>query len=146
MTTRNVRDELLSIAQASPRPGEMAERLHRVLRDPGVLREELQEKSRYVIGLLLLHAKGLEYWPPVRVPAPELRAQGLADVARERRAQAEELRKEAKLLEEALIDEGVLPKDEIRPETLHGLWKGVQIQDEDIEEAKRSLFRTDDDN
>src|SRR3990172_9409989 len=136
MTTRNVRDELLSIAQASPRPGEMAERLHRVLRDPGVLREELQEKSRYVIGLLLLHAKGLEYWPPTGVSRTELTALGLTETVKERRAQAEELRKEAKLLEEALMDEGVLLVDEKHPETLYGIWKGVVFSDEDIEEAK----------
>jgi len=129
MTTRNLTDDLLSIARASL-PGEMPKRLRQVLLDPAVPREELSEKARYVIGLLLLQATGLEYWPPERLSAAEVRALGLAQPRRERRALAEELREDAKLLEDALITEGVLPRDEVRPESLHGLWKGVVISEE----------------
>lgn len=142
MGTTSLVDELLEIADGS-RPGEMASLLDRLLKEGAAPRETLAEKTRYVIGLLRLQAKSLEQTPS---PAPgAIGRLGLREWADFSRARAAELRREADEFEQTVVAAGLLEKAAERPASGRGLLAGLDVSEEEIEDAKRSVIRTEHD-
>ncbi|MDP9236264.1 MAG: hypothetical protein M3P30_02510 [Chloroflexota bacterium] len=92
------------------------------------------------IRLLRLKAKAMESQVALKASQRELDRMNLTEWANETRQRALELRRDADELERVAISAGVMEQPE-RTASLRGVWKGMDITDEDIEEAKRSLFK-----
>ncbi len=140
MATETLFDELLSIACPSADKGEFEQRFGNLVRSHGEDREALAAEVRHSIGALHLQANTMETWVFMQTRQRATEKMNLVDWVAETRGRAEELRREADDLERVAIASGVIDPPN-RPETLRGMWKGMKITDEDIEEAKRSLFK-----
>lgn len=139
MSTKSLTDDLLSIACAS-RPGEMRERLDGLLRDVSTSRDRVADEARRVIGLLRLQAKSMQQMPPVNLNEEEAARLGLGDWVASTKLRADQLRDEANEFERTAVAAGLLAEGEMARWTARGLLRGLEVSEEDIEEAKRSLF------
>ncbi|MEX1255129.1 MAG: hypothetical protein WEE64_12395 [Dehalococcoidia bacterium] len=140
MSTQSLTDDLLLIA-CGPREGEMRVLLDELLRNRSVPRETVAAEARRVIGLLRLQAKSMEQLPPLNLNDDEAARLGLRDWIEATRARAAELRKEADEFEEAAIAATLLAKDDVTSWSARGLLRGLDVSEDEIEEAKHSLFR-----
>jgi hypothetical protein len=140
MSTQSLTDDLLSIACASLQ-GEMRGRLDRLLKERSASRETVAEEARRVIGLLRLQAKSMEQMPPASLDDKEAARLGLLDWVESTRARAAELWKEADEFEQTAAAAGLLKKEGLQPSSARGLLRGLDVSEEEIEAAKRSLFR-----
>lgn len=149
MSTLNLTDALLSIACASL-PGEMRPRLSQLLREETKSRAKLAEEVRRIVQLLRVHAKSMESYPLLRRTDEELMAMGALDHATSIRKRAGELRTDAEELERTAMAIGLLPADGVnagpRLTTLRGVLAGLDVTEEEIDDAKRNLFKATDDN
>ncbi|TAK65298.1 MAG: hypothetical protein EPO22_05090 [Dehalococcoidia bacterium] len=139
MSTQSLTDDLLSIACAS-RPGEMRKRLDGLLSDASTPRETVASETRRVIGLLRLQAKSMEQMPPANLTDDDAARLGLRDWVASTRARAAELRTEADEFERAAVAAGLLAEGDMEHWSARGLLRGVEVSEEDIADAKRSLF------
>jgi hypothetical protein len=140
MSTQSLTDDLLLIACGS-REGEMRALLDELLRNGSVPRETVAAEARRVIGLLRLQAKSMEQLPLLNLNDDEAARLGLRDWIETTRARAGELRKEADEFEETAIAATLLTKDDVTSWSARGLLRGLDVSDDEIEEAQHSLFR-----
>jgi hypothetical protein len=138
MSTRNLTDDLLTIACASL-PEEMPERLATLLRDKALPREQVAEEARRVIGLLRLQAKSMDRVVPGSLDEAEATRLGLREWSESTRARAAELRREADEFERTTVEIGLVVRDETPKTSARGLLRGLNVSDEEIAGAKRSL-------
>ena len=140
MATETLLDELFSIARGSVDANEVASRFAGLVRSHKGDRERLMAEVIRSIRLLRLKAKAMESQVALKASQRELDRMNLTEWANETRQRAMELRRDADELERVAISAGVMEQSE-RTARLRGVWKGMDITDEDIEEAKRSLFK-----
>lgn len=140
MATETLLDELFSIARGSVDANEVASRFAGLVRSHKGDRERLMAEVIRSIRLLRLKAKAMESQVALKASQRELDRMNLTEWANETRQRAMELRRDADELERVAISAGVMEQPE-RTASLRGVWKGMDITDEDIEEAKRSLFK-----
>ena len=140
MSTQSLTDDLLLIACGS-QPGEMQGLLQRLLRKGSASRETVAHEARRVIGLLRLQAKSMEQMPPLNLDDKMAARLGLREWVEATRMRAAELRDEAAEFEQNAVAAGLLKTDEIQPKSARGLLRGLEVSEEDVEAAKRSLFK-----
>ena len=140
MATETLLDELLSIACGSVDAAEVESRFARFVQGHVVDREELVAEVTRSIRLLRIKAKAMESQVGLKASQLELDRMNLTDWAAATRTRAAELRRDADELERVAMASAVIEQIE-RPPSLYGIWKGAGVTDDDIEEAKRSLFK-----
>lgn len=140
MATETLLDELLSIARGSVDANEVE------LRFGGLVRSHLADRDRLAtevirsVRLLRIKAKAMEGQVALDASQRELDRMNLTNWATETRERAAELRRDADELERVAVASGVIEQPE-HPASLYGIWKGMNVTEEDIEDAKRSLFK-----
>jgi len=145
MAAETLLDELLSIACGSADTDEVESRFARFVQGHLTDREELVAEVMRSIRLLRIKAKAMESQVGLKASQLELDRMNLADWAAETRTRAAELRRDADELERVAMASAVIEQIE-RPASLYGIWKGAAVTEDDIEEAKRSLFKATHDN
>lgn len=141
MATETLLDELLSIACGSTDTRELESRFDQLTKSHVADREWLAAEVTRSVELLRIEAKGMESQALLKSSQRELEQMNLADWVNDTRERAADLRREADELERVAVAAGVIKQPE-RPASLFGVWKGMEVTEEDIESAKRSLFRT----
>ncbi len=140
MATETLLDELLSIACGSVDANEVESRFTRFVQGHLAVREELVAEVVRSIRLLRIKAKAMESQVGLKASQLELDRMNLSEWANETRERASELRRDADELERVAVTSGVIEQPQ-RPSSLYGIWKGVEVTEGDIEEAKRALFK-----
>ncbi|MDE3097380.1 MAG: hypothetical protein KGK07_15440 [Chloroflexota bacterium] len=140
MATETLVDELLEIACGSANAGEVESRFQQLTMRHAAERKRLATEVTRSIQLLRIQAKGMETHALLKTSQRELERMNLGGWADETLGRASDLRREADELERVAVAAGVIdPPD--RPKSLYGIWKGVEVTEEEIERAKRSLFK-----
>ncbi|MHB8376415.1 MAG: hypothetical protein ACYDEB_05610 [Dehalococcoidia bacterium] len=140
MATETLLDELLSIACGSVDAGEVASRFNQLAKGHAAERERLAAEVTRSVQLLRIQAKGMESHALLKTSQRELERMNLAGWADETLGRASGLRRDADDLERVAVAAGVIdPPD--RPKSLYGIWKGVEVTEEEIEQARRSVFK-----
>jgi len=140
MATETLLDELLSIARGSIDANEVETRFVGLVSSHVADRERLAAEVVRSIRLLRIKAKAMESQVALNASQRELDRMNLTEWANETRQRALELRRDADELERVAVSSGVIEQPE-RPASFSGVWKGMNVTDDDIEEAKRSLFK-----
>ena len=136
MATETLLDELLSIACGSVDADAVESRFARFVQGHLADREELVTEVVRSIRLLRIKAKAMESQVGLKASQLELDRMNLTDWAAETRTRAAGLRRDADELERVAIASAVIEQLE-RPASLYGIWKGAEVTDDDIEDAKR---------
>ena len=139
MAVETLLDELLSIACGSIDAHELESRFHQLAKSHQADRENLATEVLRSVELLRIEAKGMESLALRQSSQRELEQMNLN--VNDTRDRADGLRREADELERVAVAAGVIEPRE-RPESLFGIWKGMEITEEEIQSAKRSLFRS----
>ncbi len=140
MATETLLDELLSIACGSVDASEVEWRFNQLAKSHAAERERLAAEVTRSIELLRIQAKVMESHVLLKTSQRELEKMNLAGWVNETRGRASDLRREADDLERVAVAAGVIDPPE-RPKSLYGIWKGIEVTEEEIEEAKRSVFK-----
>ena len=140
MATETLLDELLAIACGSVDAREVESRFSRFVQGHATDRKELAGEVSRSIRLLRIKAKAMESQVGLKASQSELDRMNLTAWAAETRTRAAELRRDADELERVAVAAAVIEPLE-RPASLRGIWKGAVVTEDDIEEAKRSLFK-----
>lgn len=140
MATETVLDELISIARGSANASEVESRFRGLAKGHATEREQLAAEVVRSVRLLRTQAKVMEGHVLAKTTQLELEKMNLGGWVDETRRRAPELRSEADDLERVAVDAGVIDPPR-RLESVYGIWKGVAVTEEEIEAAKRSLFR-----
>ncbi|MDE3096904.1 MAG: hypothetical protein KGK07_13025, partial [Chloroflexota bacterium] len=119
---------------------EVESRFNQLAKGHAAERERLAAEVARSIGLLRIQAKVMESHVLLKTSQRDLEKMNLVGWVNETRRRASDLRREADDLERVAVAAGVIDPPE-RPESLYGIWKGLVVTDEDIEDAKRSLFK-----
>lgn len=140
MATETLLDELLSIACGSVDADEVESRFARFVQGHLADRAEVAAEVRRSIRLLRIKAKAMESQVGLTASRLELDRMNLTEWAAETRTRAADLRRDADELERIAIAAGVIERIE-RPASLYGIWKGAEVTEDDIEEAKRAWMK-----